>query len=110
MPYVVATIEHLVTQHTSWDSLIEHNELFVCFGGASAKNAQVSAGGPGQHLLPGSLLAMAEKGTQIVNIIPLKEDLPSGADFHWIAVKPNKNLALMTALAHPILEQSKDPS
>src|SRR3546814_9824474 len=78
MPYVVATIEHLVTQHTSWDSLIEHTELFVCFGGASAKNAQVSAGGPGQHLLPGSLQAMAEKGTQIVNISPLKDDLHSG--------------------------------
>src|SRR3546814_11439812 len=85
----------------------EHTELFVCFGGASAKNAQVSAGGPGQHMLPGSLQAMAEKGTQIVNISPLKDDLHSGADFQWIAIKPNTDMALMLELASHIHEADR---
>src|SRR3546814_16971203 len=58
-------------------------------------------------MLPGSLQAMAEKGTQIVNISPLKDDLHSGADFQWIAIKPNTDMALMLALAYHIHETGK---
>ena len=102
LPHIAATIEELMTQHTSWDSLIEHTELLVCFGGASSKNAQVSAGGPGQHLVSTSLRRMSGKGIQMVNVSPTRDDLDPGGDFEWIPIKPNTDTAFMLALAHCI--------
>ncbi len=100
MPHIAATIEELMIQHTSWDVLIEHTELLVCFGGASRKNAQVSAGGPGQHMVRASLREMSAKGIQMVNISPTKDDLDSSIDFEWIPIKPNTDTAFMLGLAY----------
>lgn len=105
MPHVVAPMDELMAVHTSWDVLAEHTGLFVTFGGVPAKNAQVSPGGPGQHDVPGALRGMAAKGARFVNISPVRDDLAIGADFEWLAIRPNTDTALMLGLAHTLLAE-----
>ncbi len=102
MPHVVAPMETLMASHTSWDVLREHTELFVTFGGVPEKNAQISAGGPSPHRIPGGLRRMAQAGTRFVNISPLRDDLATGAGFEWWAIVPNSDTALLLALAHTL--------
>lgn len=105
MPHIVAPMDELMTVHTSWDVLARHTGMFVTFGGVPAKNAQVSAGGPGQHDVPGALRRMAAARTRFVNISPVRDDLDTGADFEWLAIRPNTDTALMLGLAHTLLAE-----
>src|SRR5579862_6949310 len=43
MPHIVASMEDLMAMHTPWETLAEHCKLFVTFGGAPHKNAQINA-------------------------------------------------------------------
>ena len=50
LPHILGTARAAMTEATGWDSIIAHSELVVAFGGIPLKNAQVAAGGPGQHM------------------------------------------------------------
>lgn len=102
MPHIVASMEELMAQHTSWDMLAQHCELFVSLGGVPHKNAQVSAGGPGEHNVRNALAAMREAGVRFVNISPDGADLETGGAHEWIAVRPNSDTALLLALAYVV--------
>lgn len=106
MPHVIAPMEELMTQHTSWDVLAEHCELFVSLGGVPHKNAQISAGGPGEHNVRRSLAAMRKAGVRFINISPDNRDIETGAEHEWIAVKPNTDTALLLALAYIVYTES----
>jgi biotin/methionine sulfoxide reductase len=98
-PHVVATMEELQASHTSWDVLAEHTRLFITFGGVPAKNAQISSGGAGRHRARDGLRGMARAGTRFVNVGPVRDNLETGGDVEWLAVRPNTDTALMLALA-----------
>ncbi len=49
MPHVVASMDRLNAEHTSWDVLAANTELFVSFGGVPIKNSRVSPGGATDH-------------------------------------------------------------
>ncbi|MBP9928394.1 MAG: molybdopterin-dependent oxidoreductase [Rhodoferax sp.] len=100
MPHVVAPMEELMAEHTSWDVLEQHCELFVALGGVPRKNAQVSAGGPGEHNVRRSLAQMQQAGVRFVNISPDAADLETGAEHEWIPVRPSSDTALLLALAY----------
>jgi len=99
MPHIVAPMEDLMAQHTSWDVMRDHTELFVTFGGVPAKNAQVNPGGASEHLVSGGLAAMARAGVKFVNISPMRSNLETGASFEWIKIRPNTDTAMMLGLA-----------
>jgi len=75
MPHIVASMEDLMAMHTTWETLAEHCKLFVTFGGAPHKNAQISAGGAMVHRLKDGLYGMRAKGVRFINITPTAEDL-----------------------------------
>lgn len=100
MPHIVASMEELMAMHTRWDVLAEHCGLFVTFGGVPRKNAQINAGGATLHHVKGGLYAMAAKGVRFVNVTPTAEDLDTGGEVEWLAVRPNTDTALMLALCH----------
>lgn len=104
MPYIVASMDALMAQHSSWDTLVEHTQLLLCFGGASEKNAQVSPGGPGQHHLRSSLQAMARRGVEMINISPTRDDLDPQGAFEWLPIRPGTDTALILALMHTLVE------
>ncbi|HIH8983705.1 TPA: molybdopterin guanine dinucleotide-containing S/N-oxide reductase [Serratia marcescens] len=78
LPYVIGTFSPLTGRVTSWPSVVEHCELFVAFGG------------------------LAQKGTPVVNISPMRDDCPGFVNAEWIPIRPNTDVALMLALAYEI--------
>src|SRR5690606_30818409 len=105
MPHIVASIDALMPEHTSWDVLERHTELFVSFGGVPAKNAQINAGGIGEHLVQGGLRRMAQAGARFVNISPVGTDLETGGEVEWLPIRPNTDTALMLGLAHTLVSR-----
>ncbi|MBP0491806.1 molybdopterin guanine dinucleotide-containing S/N-oxide reductase [Roseomonas indoligenes] len=105
MPHIVAPMDDLMAQHTSWSVMAEHTGLFVAFGGVPAKNAQISAGGAGRHRVREGLHRMAARGVRFVNIGPVHDNLDTGAGAEWIQARPNTDTALMLALAWVLREE-----
>lgn len=100
LPRVVMPMGALMAEHTDWDTLARHTELFVTFGGLPAKNAQVSAGGVARHRLDDAVRRMAQNGTRFVNIGPVGDNIDPAARADWLPIRPNTDVALMLALAH----------
>jgi len=100
MPHIVAPMEDLSRNHTSWDVLAEHSGLFVSLGGVPAKNAQVSPGGAGEHNVAVGLRRMREAGVRFINISPVRDDIDTGGPVEWIPIRPNTDTALLLALAY----------
>ncbi|GHB17170.1 molybdopterin-dependent oxidoreductase [Salinicola rhizosphaerae] len=107
MQYLVAPMDQLMAEHTDWQTLAEHTELFVTFGGVPAKNAQISAGGTVNHRIPGGLRAMQEAGCRFVNVSPVRDDLETGGAFEWWAIRPNTDTALILGIAHTLLVEGR---
>jgi biotin/methionine sulfoxide reductase len=99
MPHVVADMDTLLAQHTSWDEIARHGQLFVAFGGLPLRNAQVSPGGAGEHQLRGALQRLRRAGVRFVNVSPLRSDLED-VDAQWLPIRPGSDAALMLALAY----------
>jgi len=99
LPHVIGSLSGMGTNHTPWELIIGHTELFVAFGGLPLKNAQVSAGGVSRHRVGDALQAAQAAGTQFINISPLRDDIDEALDAEWIAPRPNSDMALMLALA-----------
>ncbi|MGT3356809.1 molybdopterin guanine dinucleotide-containing S/N-oxide reductase [Yersinia enterocolitica] len=102
LPYVIGTFSPLTGRVTSWPSVVEHCELFIAFGGLALKNAQVSSGGSAEHSLKPWLEKLAQKGTPVINISPMRDDCPDFVNAEWIPIRPNTDVALMLALAYEI--------
>ncbi|MEI4472426.1 molybdopterin-dependent oxidoreductase [Frigidibacter sp. MR17.24] len=102
LPHVVGEMGVLMKQHTTWEMLARHCELFVTFGGVPAKNAQISQAGAGRHRVRYGLRAMAGAGCRFVNISPISSNLETGGPVDWLPVRPGSDTALMLALAHEI--------
>jgi biotin/methionine sulfoxide reductase len=102
-PHILGEPMEVVGQmSTSWDVLEAHCQLFVAFGGVPAKNAQVTTGGSSEHRIPGALRRMAAAGVRFVDISPVSDDIATGAEVEWLAIRPNTDTALMLALAHTL--------
>jgi biotin/methionine sulfoxide reductase len=102
-PHVLGvTVNDLLQQSTSWDSIAAHTKLFVAFGGVPLKNAAVCAGGTGEHKVEAQLRAARAAGTRFVLVSPQRSDLPDGLDAQWLAIEPGTDTALMLALAHVV--------
>ncbi|MEO6626341.1 MAG: molybdopterin-dependent oxidoreductase, partial [Burkholderiaceae bacterium] len=105
MPHIVAPMDEMHTLHSSWDVLEKHTRLFISFGGVPAKNAQVSSGGAGEHLVPDSLKRMARAGVRFVNVSPVRNDIETGGEVEWIPIRPNTDTAMLLAMAHTLHQE-----
>lgn len=105
MHWLVMPMKELMESHTDWQTLAEHCELFLSFGGVPHKNAQVSSGGTAEHRVRAGLKTMAEKGTRFVNVSPVKDDIDTGAEVEWWAIRPNTDTALILGLAYSLWEE-----
>lgn len=105
MPHIVAPMEELQANHTSWNVLAEHCKLFVTFGGVPRKNAQINAGGVATHNVKAGLYGLRHAGVRFVNITPTGDDLDNGGDIEWLAIRPNTDAAMILALCHVLLTE-----
>ena len=101
MPHIVAPLEELLATHTSWEQLARHCKLFVTFGGVPRKNAQINSGGAIVHNVKAGLSGMRDAGVRFVNVTPTADDLDTGGDVEWLAIRPNTDTAMIAgALPH----------
>ena len=57
------------------------------------------------HRLKDGLYGMRAKGVRFVNITPTAEDLDTGGDIEWLAIRPNTDAALILALCNVLLTE-----
>jgi biotin/methionine sulfoxide reductase len=106
LPHVLRGIDELRSRHTAWASLEKHCQLFVAFGGVSAKNVQVNAGGVSQHDARPGLRSLVRAGVAFVNVSPVRQDLGEVPGAEWIPIRPNTDTAVMLALAHVLVAEN----
>jgi len=107
LPHILGPLSPLHHQHTHWSVLAEHCELFVAIGGLPLRNAQVNGGGANDHMLKHWLERLDKNGVKFVNISPVKNDLSAVPDAQWVAIKPGTDTALLLALCHTLVSESR---
>ncbi|EJW12551.1 Biotin sulfoxide reductase [Rhodovulum sp. PH10] len=105
LPHVIGTFQPVAGRVTDWPSLLKHTRTIVAFGGLAPKNAQVGSGGVGAHVLEQWLRRARAAGIRIVNVSPLKSDVPDFCDAEWVPVRPNTDTASMLGMAHTLLTE-----
>jgi len=106
VPYVTGyALRPLMWAQTSWSVMARETQLFVAFGGLSAKNSQVSPGGVARHALVGGVQAMLDSGGRLVDIGPVRSDLPASNRIEWAPPRPHSDVALMLGIAHTLASE-----
>jgi len=103
MPHIVGGNECIQGPTTDWPAIIANAKLFVAFGGLAAKNGLVTSGGGGVHEYGSWHRRAARAGVRIVNISPVRGDVPDDVGAEWIPIRPGSDTALMLGMAHAIL-------
>ncbi|MBS9717552.1 molybdopterin-dependent oxidoreductase [Pseudohalocynthiibacter aestuariivivens] len=105
MPHVFGEnfLKILYEHQDSWQSIFDHTETLVMFGGINPKNSQVSMGGITEHEAAGWFDRFARKGLRCINIGPQRTDAPAGCE--WMPLRPASDTALMLALAYVLEEE-----
>jgi biotin/methionine sulfoxide reductase len=104
LPHVIGGTESLIGPVVDWRAIAANARLMVCFGGAPLRNGQVSSGGTGAHEMAGWLRHAVQSGVRLVNVSPLRQDLPGAA---WLPIRPGTDAALMLAMAHVLIEEGR---
>ena len=105
VPHVVGSEEPVGIRLTAWDSIIEHAEFLLCFGGMAPKNSQIDSGGMGVHRNQGWMQRLRAKGVDVVYLSPLRSDISETLDAHWLPIRPNTDTAMMLGMAHTLLTE-----
>ncbi len=105
VPHVLGSYRDYVYAATSWQSIKDHTDLFVAFGGVPLKNGQIGQGGIGKHCQRDGIRAAADSGIKFVNISPLRSDVLEEVNAQWLAPRPSTDTALILGLAHTLLNE-----
>lgn len=92
--FLKLTYEH----QDGWQTIHDHTETLIMFGGINPKNSKVSMGGVTEHATADWLDRFVTKGMRCINIGPQRTDAPQSCE--WLPVRPASDTALMLALAH----------
>lgn len=100
IPHVLGTdfLKLTYERQASWQSIHEHTETLVMFGGVNPKNSQVSMGGITRHETAHWIERFVASGKRCINIGPQRSDAPEGCE--WICARPASDTALMLAIAY----------
>ncbi len=102
MPHIVGTNSVIEGPVAEWRDIVANAKLVLCFGGLLLRNGQITAGGAGTHEMAGWLDRALRSGLRLVNISPIRSDLP-GAE--WLPIRPGTDTALMLGMAHTLITE-----
>lgn len=105
LPHVIGSYAPVTGRVTDWQSLIDHNQLFIAFGGLPLRNAQITSGGAGEHSTAAWMARARTSAMRFVVISPTRGDVPDGLDAEWIAIRPNTDVTMMLGMAHTLLAE-----
>jgi biotin/methionine sulfoxide reductase len=101
--HVVGTQQIVNGPGTSWQSIIDHANLVVMFGGIPIRNTQVRPGGPSEHTTREYLTRAKSAGVRFCNISPLRDDAAAFLEAEWLAPRPHSDTAIILAIAHTLI-------
>jgi biotin/methionine sulfoxide reductase len=104
-PHVFGNYWDMLGRATAWPIIVEHADLFVCFGGLPLKNTEVKPGGVGRHRVREYLRRATERGVEFVLFSPLRDDLAEFTQAQWHPLVPGTDVAVMLALAHTLITE-----
>lgn len=107
LPHIVGSAEAATGGVTSWPVLAAHTDLWVMFGGAAQRTAQVESGGMRGHTAMGWLRELRRRRTDFVLVSPLRDDLPSDLEAEWLAIRPGTDTALLLALTYELMASGR---
>jgi biotin/methionine sulfoxide reductase len=105
MPHVLGTNEVIAGPVVEWRDIVAHAKLMLCFGGILLRNGQITAGGAGRHEMASWLARAARAGVRLVNISPVRGDMPDFAGAEWLPIRPGTDTALMLGMAHVLFSE-----
>jgi biotin/methionine sulfoxide reductase len=102
VPHVVGSEDPVGIKLTAWDSIIDHAQLILSFGGFAPKNFQIDSGGMGVHRANDWMRRVVAAGIEVVHISPIRTDMPDVVRAQWLPIRPNTDTAMMLGLAHTL--------
>jgi biotin/methionine sulfoxide reductase len=102
VPHVVGSEEPVGIKLTSWDSIIEHTQLILSFGGMAPKNFQIDSGGMGVHRSNDWMRRVRAAGIEVVYASPMRSDISDVLAASWLPIRPNTDTAMMLGMAHTL--------
>ena len=106
LPHVIGNLYDVIQATTSWKTIAENCEHFICFGGLRLSNAQVNNGGLLAHTQKDGMYDAYQKGVKFINISPVADDTDHRIHPRWFSIRPNTDAALMLALCHYLIDQN----
>ncbi|MGE0120348.1 MAG: molybdopterin guanine dinucleotide-containing S/N-oxide reductase [Dongiaceae bacterium] len=103
MPHVLGDWYEIFHQLTDWRSIADNTRLIVAFGGMPLKNAQVAAGGCGDHSAKDWMRRCRMRGAAVVYVGPVQDDMADFLEAEWLQPRPNTDTAVMLGIAHTLL-------
>ena len=100
MPHVLGMnfLKLMYGYQAAWDTIADHTQTLVMFGGINPKNSQVSMGGVTRHQTKGWFETFHARSMHCINIGPQRTDAPDGCE--WLPLIPGTDTAFMLGLAH----------
>lgn len=99
LPHVLGSADAVAHAATSWDSIADHTDTFVGFGGLNPKNWRVTSGGAVEFPLPAMIARARVRGCRFILLSPLAADCPDGLEATHLMPRPGSDTAIMLALA-----------
>ena len=107
LPHVIgANAAKIMTQQTSWSSIVNNAKLMVSFGGFPTGNSQISNGGVSDHIQVDFLRQASSKGISLISIAPRQSIVDKAEQIEWIKARPNSDTALILGICHTLLQES----
>ena len=107
MPHIVGSNDIVDRPVVAWRDICAHAKLLVCFGGITVRNGQVNAGGGARHEMGMWVRRATAAGVRIVNISPIRGDMPADVAAQWWPIRPGTDTAMMLALAHVLIADDR---
>ncbi|HET9020046.1 MAG TPA: molybdopterin-dependent oxidoreductase, partial [Acetobacteraceae bacterium] len=107
LPHVVGTNDVVTGPVVEWRDIVANAKLMLCFGGILLRNGQITSGGGGRHEMASWVERAAREGVRLVNISPVRGDMPEFAGAEWLPIRPGTDTALMLGMAHVLFNEGK---
>ena len=105
MPHLVGTNSVVEGPVADWRDIVAHARVMVCFGGLLPRNGQITSGGGGSHDMAAWLDRASRAGVRLVNVSPVRGDMPALRGAEWLPIRPGTDTALMLGMAHVLIAE-----
>jgi biotin/methionine sulfoxide reductase len=107
LPHVIGTFGPVHGEVTDWSSIVHNTRFIIAFGGLALKNAQITSGGAGAHVLELWLRRAKDAGIDFAIVSPNRADVPDFLQAQWVPIRPNTDTAMMLGMAHTLLTEER---